>query len=669
MIARRWMLLAMVVAVPVGFVKGFFTDPFNVPKLALLVAGTGVVGALKIEALITRRERFVVRDAWLPAAFICVPLLVSWAASPYRAWALFGQYPRFQGLVPYLVFALFGLLLVDALSGRRRELAYALVAGGALAGGYALLQSLGLDPLTWIVEGAPYPVTHSTGGHPNYTGGFLAMALPMTLYLWSRTGRVRLLGAAATILVAAGLIVSLSQGPWAAAAGAVAVLAGAAMRRRRSYAPSAALTATAFIGIAMIAPVVISMTDAAGFGGPFGGTSRTRGAFWKASLSLAVEHPVIGNGPNSFAVDAVRHRSLEEAIRSEYDFTDDPHSVPLSFLANAGIVGFAGYIGAAIWIVLRARRVIRKDLLGSAFAAAAVAYLLQGLVGVDEPIQRTGAWVAIAGLALSSPLVAAPLAGGPSSRMRRGVAMFVAATIAFGTTAWAVGFLRADRDMVRSLIAFENGDIAAARSRFEQALSFRDEYLFRHHYAENLGVAALDRGAGSTALVAEMLRVNRHLRDFPEHTAIAREAEVLHYWGHHDMRGDLQALDRYDRLRRIDPENPLVETQMSEVLLDLGRTRAALTLLEPLTDSLAGRAPDFWAILAIARLQSGDIAGARLALETARAVTPATRCRVEIASLLIVGDDDGGQLTLPFICDLGLLDWFQDRSMSTGTVS
>ena len=671
---RRAILILVVVGAPLIFVTGTFTDSFNVPKLALLIAGTSVASALKLFDMIMNRSRWRTGGLWIPVVSICGPLTISWALSPYRGWALFGQYPRFQGLLPYLIFGLFGLLVVDAFHDRPIVLAWALAGAGAISGAYALAQSLGLDPLTWYVGGAPFPVTASTGGHPNYTGGFLAISLPVAIYLWVRAPRLRSLGAAATVLISAGLLLSLSQGPWVAASGGVALVIGSLLASRVTKARSLALAAAGFMAIVIVTPVLAGLVIGEGSAGLFGGTSRSRATFWDASIDLAADSPVIGRGPNSFAVDGVRHRPLEDALRNGHNFTDDPHSVPLSFLANAGIFGLIGYIGAAAWAVGRYLKLPADHLLGHAFAGAAVAYFVQGLVGVDEPIQRIGMWVALAGLAACSvgqsppraPTSSAPSSAPSSTGTRmRWTASLALGALALGTVWWAWLFLEADGNIVQALDALQAGDVREAHDRFERAISFRDEFEFREIYAGTAGQAALNIGPEGGPLIEEMRRVNTYLREFPEHIAIAVAAEHLHYWGHFDPSADLDALAGFERLLILDPHNPLVEIEASEVLLDLDRAEEAVALLESIAPSLQGKSQDFWSMLAIAHFLTGDTESADSALDEADRVAGTTSCRNRIAHQLVDSLSAEHARSLPFVCSAGLVNWYEDHEART----
>ena len=658
---RRWVLLVVAVLTPLIFITGEFTQPYNVPKMAVLVAGTGLALALKLYDMAASGHRWRVFGLWVPVTSICGPLFASWAISPYRGWALFGQYPRFQGLLPYLVFGLFGLLLVDAFGERPVVLAWALTGAAAAAGGYALVQSLGLDPLTWYYGGVPFPFTGSTGGHVNYTGGFLAIALPVAMYLWVRAARARPLAILAMVLIGAGLLVSLSQGPWVAAAGGVIIVVASLLAGRIPSARWLGLVAAGVMATVVIAPILASLVAGEGRDGLLGGTSRSRATFWEASMSLGIESPILGRGPNSFAVDGVRYRPLEDALRNGHNFTDDPHSVPLSFLANAGFVGLVGYIGVIVWAVGRFRRLDVDNILGHAFAGAFAAYFIQGLVGIDEPTQRIGMWIALGGLAICS--ATRPIetkSREPARTSMRITAAVGCAVLGVAAVSWGWLFLEADRNVVQAIGALHAGRQDDARELFDSAIAFRDEFEFREIYAGDLGQAALAAGEEGAPLIEEMNQVNSYLEMFPQHFAIAVAGELLHYWGHFDPEADRMALSTFERLLELDPENPLVEIEIGEVLLDLDRPDDAVALLEEIAPSLEGRMEDFWSMLAIARFRGGDLEGADSALDLSD-VPAGTSCRNLIAHRLLAPPSAEPPQVMAFSCPRGLIDWYEDQ--------
>ncbi len=235
---RRWVLLVVVVGVPLVFLR-FTQDPFNVPKLALLAVGVAIALGIRIVevALGAPVDLTTLKRIGIPAAAVAVPLIVSWLLSDYRSWALFGNYGRFQGLVPYLLCAVLGILIADAFRDEPERLIKALVIAGAVVGGYAIVQIVGADPFAWQRFGVARDAL-STTGNPNFTGGFLAMCMPLALAFGASDESRRSFAIKAGVVILPGWIVTFSQGAWAAGLTGLVLVGGFLLSRRiRASAP------------------------------------------------------------------------------------------------------------------------------------------------------------------------------------------------------------------------------------------------------------------------------------------------------------------------------------------------------------------------------------------------------------------------------------------------
>ncbi|MDQ3964089.1 MAG: O-antigen ligase family protein, partial [Actinomycetota bacterium] len=393
-VARRVVLTSLVVGVPVVFLRATL-DPFNVPKLSLLASGVLLVLAIRVIEMIQGTSWRGIERLWIPAALLSGPLLLSWLLSPYRSWAVFGLEPRFEGIVPYLFVILFGLLLNDAFRGRGPELALALCWSGAVVGGYAVIQTIGMDPFEWSLFGAPTEAV-STTGNPNFTGGFLGIVLPVGLALAvADRGRRRVI-LRLMVPIALGWIAARSQGGWAAGIAGCALVTGHLVSSRYRRARLLGATVAIMAALATVGVVIIAMIQPSGRFTPDAALVRAR--WWQAAIGMGMEHPIVGRGPNSFAMEGVSHRPLEDALVFGFDFPDDPHSIPLAMFANLGLpglMGFIGILGWAIWFFARARA---PSLLQVGFLAAVVAYFVQATVSIDELTLRTGLWIGLAGL-------------------------------------------------------------------------------------------------------------------------------------------------------------------------------------------------------------------------------------------------------------------------------
>ena len=142
---RRGILLGLVGGLPLLFWRPA-QDPFNVPKFAVLVFGLGVVVAVRIFELLQGAERSSLTRLMVPAAAFVAPLLIAWLFSPYKYFELFGRQGRLQGLIPYMLVVLFGVLLADAFGDSPRQIAWAFTLAGAGVAGYSLIQYLQADP-------------------------------------------------------------------------------------------------------------------------------------------------------------------------------------------------------------------------------------------------------------------------------------------------------------------------------------------------------------------------------------------------------------------------------------------------------------------------------------------------------------------------------------------
>lgn len=629
--AYRMVLLATAVGIPVFFVPRIMLGPYSVPKLALLIGGLSIALGLVIVDWSRGRTHSFKRLA-VPATALVLPLTIAWLWSPYREWALFGDYSRLNGLVPYALVALFGIVIADAFAGRPYLLALGLAVAGGLVGTYVLLQSLGLDPYWSPGEVGPSEYPPSTIGHFNFVGGFLGICLPLSLYTWIKGPCHRMWGAWSTIGVSVGLLLANSQGGWAAGLAGASIVVGSLLGERYGSARRVGFFAAALVGCLVVGTVLASslFPDQGGLA-----TTEQRKQLWTTALEMGADSPLVGRGPGSYSVEGVRYRSLASVL-AESATPDEPHSVPLSFWANAGAVGAIGFLVFAAWIIRAGLRTPPRDHLAVAFFAACVAYLVQSLGSIDQLPLRSILWVALAGLVVSTEPEAPRIhPSDPKPRIIRilsgvPVALIIAA---FGLY-YAGGLLLAEYRAESGREHFSAGDLAEAIVDFERAISFRFEPHYLNLYGQQLGLAALDEGASADQLIRRVRSLYRYLEDVPEISGIMGEAIVFHHWGRFDPSADIEAERLLRRAETLDPENPVIDVLLSEVLIDLGLTRQARETLEAWVPSLENHLPTYWGALSIARLLDGDPAAAAQALAEGLSQDP-FECRVRIAEEFI----------------------------------
>ena len=136
--------------------------------------------------------------------------------------------------------------------------------------------------------------------------------------------------------------------------------------------------------------------------------SGNRWVWWEEAAGAWWDHPLAGSGAGSFVVLHLQYRDNQLAVRQ-------PHSVPLQFLAETGVVGALlalGGLGALAVAALggtRRRRPGRERGLAAALAAGGLAWLVHGLYDWDWDIPG----VTLPGLVLLGVLAARPRRPGP----------------------------------------------------------------------------------------------------------------------------------------------------------------------------------------------------------------------------------------------------------------
>jgi O-antigen ligase len=595
---RRGALLALVAGVPLVFLWEVTNLQYDAPKLALLLTGTAVAAAARIGELVLGAPATGLRRAAVPAAFVAVPVAVSWLATGYKEWSLLGAYARYEGLVPVLCVVTAGVLLADASAPAPRVLARTFVASAGVVGVYALVQALGLDPI-----GEPVvDYSTSTIGHPNFLGGFLAIALPVALGLSSSSsGAERRAALAAAVAIVVGEILSFSQGGWIAAAAGLAAYAGAELAGRHRLARAAGWLTAGALAAAAAGFVLISFVDP--FNPLVADTARARGFWWRAAVSMAAESPVWGHGPDVYAIEGPHHRVPEDALAHDTMYADEPHSVPLGRLADTGLLGLAGFVALAVWTVRRGLAT-RGDALGAGFAAGAAAYFVQSLVSIDTLTLALALWICVAALARApdrEPVrrhVAAGLWRTPVA-----LALVVGAT---GAAAWwSARYLYTDARVLSANDAYEGRRTDEALETLESVLRTRADNHYRHLYGAMLGSAALREGAEGRDEIERMRAAFAYLDDFPEVRAMADFGDGLHQWSIYDPALEADALEQMQRVLALDESNPTLRIHVAEALIRLGRADDAVETLEHMA-TLMERFPEhvgphtkLWSALAI----------------------------------------------------------------------
>ena len=365
-------------------------DPFNLPKLVVLIA-TAALALVLIASSAVVRASIPMWGVGAVGIFIAVMSLNAAIGEAPIARALWGTTSRNTGLLAYIGLALVAVLAmaVFRITNARKLARFAVVITGVSAF-YGLVQHLGLDPIAW---NNPYNPIISTLGNPNFAAAFLgingviALALvldPRELQVWRWvSGAVLAVSLFLTLQSDAlqGIAVfllggSFVVGAWIARTGPL----------KRLYWP--------FVGVTAISGV-IGVAGAIGKGplGPllFQDSVTYRGDYWLAGIKMMQQNPVLGVGLDSYIDEYRAVRTVEAALRRGPQIvTDSAHNVLIQFGATGGyplllayLVVIGGVIAATITFVKKANS-HSNLLIAVGLFGAWLAFLTQSIVSIDQ---------------------------------------------------------------------------------------------------------------------------------------------------------------------------------------------------------------------------------------------------------------------------------------------
>ncbi len=404
----RAAMYALVVLAPLPFGS---VQPWAVLAIELIAAGMGL-GALVVlwrepEALPRRVRWLLVPCAVVVAVGVLqlAPLPEAWTAAlvpptararaavaavvPQAAWpsapASISPPDTIDALLRFVGCVLIGLGAALSLTERRhlRGLAVAIVGSGAFQGLYGSAEYLsGHQHIFGYAK--KYYLESATGTfiNRNHYAGFLAMCLPFALglllesaghrrgdrdagaprrarllYYATAPGVRFLLGAFATFVIAAGIVLSYSRAGLVVAMLGVGSLAWLARLRGRNLLALGAVVAVPLLWLAMLqvgAPGERFLDASAGELQSIG----SRLPAWRATLEIIEEYPWIGTGLGTFEAAFVTFQPPEVSYR-----WDHAHNDPLEFVSDDGIPGAVTLlIGAGLGFTFLIRSAVIRPL-------------------------------------------------------------------------------------------------------------------------------------------------------------------------------------------------------------------------------------------------------------------------------------------------------------------
>lgn len=324
---------------------------FSHAKLFALACAVGLLGIL-----MPLSRQFVRRSALL---FLLVVMMIDLIGR--ASIHLFDVSARFvpqSGLTPtyelVYVLLLFAAMSADLFSveSNRRSTMNAICITGGIAAALAIGQYAGLLPFLFPEFAGASPV-YSVFGNPGLLGGYLAVALPLTLsnFLDRRGARPIVLTGAALMTFA--LLLSGARSAWIAAGVGCAVAVWRNPRVRDVAIAAGALFAASVLCV-ILAPEATLVKAAQTFSQADAG-GRLRLWFWAGTWEIIKGHPFVGVGLGRFAqVSPIGMANVlwapgGERFAHNTLLVEHPHNDFLSIWAEAGILGVA----LCAWLLVR----------------------------------------------------------------------------------------------------------------------------------------------------------------------------------------------------------------------------------------------------------------------------------------------------------------------------
>ena len=350
------LLLVAIVALPLVFDPAL-DDGFALPKVSVLRV-LGLLGATIFLGYVLSGGRLVRGgDPWIDVPLACfATLMITASVASVDPVQSFGGEPyQYQGVVTVLLYL--GSFYLARLSlgtpGGFRWVLTAIVGTGSVVSIYGVTQALGRDPF-W--SGLPPDGRLiSSVGQANDLAAYLDLVVVAALGLWPAAGRAARIGLMAVVAVSlVALALTFSRGGYIGLAVALGVLLVPRYRapaRRGIFvvltlAAAVLLVALAIPSVRAIGERVVERAVAATDLGE--GSIRFHLDLWRVGTQIALEHPLLGSGPETFPV--VFRPYLEQVLTPDRAEIlgrfrlESPHNEFIGIAAEVGLPALVAYV-------------------------------------------------------------------------------------------------------------------------------------------------------------------------------------------------------------------------------------------------------------------------------------------------------------------------------------
>jgi putative inorganic carbon (HCO3(-)) transporter len=424
-------LLAAVVLLPLVFDPSL-DDGYALPKVSILRVLGFVAATVFLVYVLTRGSLGRNADLRIDLPLLCFAGLAVAASiasvDPLQSFA--GEPYQYQGLVTVLLYLgsfYLARLTLGSLQGFRWLLTV-MVCTGAVVAIYGIAQGLGVDPFWW---GPTDGRSISSVGQANDLAAYLDLVLISAVGLWPMVGRGSRIGLGAVVIVSLlALALTFSRGGYlglAAAFGVLFVPQFRALPRRWVGAAMLALV-TGVLLMVFAVPTVRTMAESV--------ASRAVATFdlgegsirfhldqWRVGSQIAIEHPLLGTGPETFPLVFRPYLAQvlppdRAAILGRFRL-ESPHNELIGVAAEMGLLALLAYV---LFLAACVRACVRRARGGDAASkylalvvlATLAAHVVTNLFKTPDVTTSTVFWIMLgAGLAAMADVKGSQLGPDP----------------------------------------------------------------------------------------------------------------------------------------------------------------------------------------------------------------------------------------------------------------
>ncbi len=266
--------------------------------------------------------------------------------------ALFGDYNRRQGLFTQLSYLIFfcllvlNLLIIYNYKKLINYLLFSISFSGFLVALYGLIQYLGYDYFIWQETVVANRVISSIG-QPNFLASFLVLSLGASFYCLFTFKRLyfKLFFLVFILMQLLTIYLSSSRSSLIALILAFFVSFLIFIKKRKN---SLIYAFSTIISISILIFILVNFLPSNRFSQIFNlneGSSLARKEFYRASLEIIKERPLLGHGLEQAGHRFVKYYKPDWALFSKInDYPDRAHNIVLDTIINIGIIGFLVYL-------------------------------------------------------------------------------------------------------------------------------------------------------------------------------------------------------------------------------------------------------------------------------------------------------------------------------------